>query len=78
MREKLRNYYARNPDEQTEDKERQVINKFINEAKQLSEEHELPRPLKYYIQLFKTAFEFLDLSQKNVDLLNDEYVTFSE
>ena len=41
-------------------------------------EHDLPRPLNYYIQLFKTAFLFLDESAANVDLLNNEYVTFSE
>ena len=54
------------------------ISSFIREAKELSQEHDLPRSLNYYIQLFKTAFEFLDQSQENVDLLNDEYVTFSE
>ena len=54
------------------------ISSFIREAKELSQEHDLPRSLNYYIQLFKTAFEFLDQSQANVDLLNDEYVTFSE
>lgn len=78
MREKLRNYYGRPASEQTEYKERDVIKKFINEARQLSQEHELPRPLNYYIQLFKVAFEFLELSSANVELLNNEYVTFSE
>ena len=78
MREKLRNFYVRPAAEQTDEKERQVIKKFISEARELSEEHELPRPLNYYIQLFKVAFEFLDADQANVDLLNNEYVTFSE
>lgn len=55
-----------------------MIKAFIREARNLSEEHELPRPLNYYISLFKVAFEFLDASQTNVDLLNNEYVTFSE
>ena len=78
MREKLRNFYAMPVADQTEEKEKAKIRSFINEAKALSEEHELPRPLNYYIELFKTAFEFLDMSQDNVELLNNEYVTFSE
>ena len=43
----------------------------MSEAKELSDEHELPRPLKYYIALFKTAFEFLKQDKYHVDLLND-------
>ena len=78
MREKLRNFYGSPANMQTEEKERQKIKSFISEAKELSQEHDLPRSLNYYIQLFKTAFEFLDMSQANIDLLNDEYVTFSE
>ena len=78
MREKLRNYYARDKSAINEYEEGKVIKKFASEARELSEEHELPRPLKYYIQLFRTAFEFLDESNLNVDLLNSEYVTFSE
>ena len=78
MREKLRNFFGKPPNEQTQDKEKDSIKRFIKEAKELSQEHELPRPLSYYVELFKTAFEFLDLSQANVDLLNGEYVTFSE
>ena len=38
----------------------------------------MPRALSYYVELFKTAFEFLDMSAANVALLNNEYVTFSE
>ena len=49
MREKLRNFYARGAHEQTEEKEKQVIKRFISEARELSQEHELPRPLTYYI-----------------------------
>jgi len=78
MREKLRNFYGRPPSEQTEEKEKMVIKKFISEARELSEEHDLPRELTYYINLFKTAFEFLDQSQANIEMLNEEYVTFSE
>ena len=55
-----------------------MIKKFINEARELSQEHELPRPLNYYIELFRTAFEFCDASDHHIHLLNEEYVTFSE
>ena len=78
MREKLRNFYGRPAVEQTEEKERTSIKKFISEARELSQEHELPRPLNYYIQLFKVAFQFLEESTANVELLTNEYVTFSE
>ena len=55
-----------------------MTKKFIQEAKELSDEHELPRSLKYYVELFKTAFVFLKSDKYNVDLLNEQYVTFSE
>ena len=54
------------------------IKRFVSEATELSQEHDLPRPLNYYIELFRTAFEFCDASAHNIHLLNDEYVTFSE
>jgi hypothetical protein len=60
MREKLRNFYKREPVEQTDEKEKVLIKRFISEARELAQEHDLPRELNYYIQLFKTAFEFLD------------------
>ena len=78
MREKLRNFYARNATERTGERIAQVSKRFISEAKELSEEHELPRSLKYYVALFRTAFKFLDSDPYHVDLLNEEYVTFSE
>lgn len=55
------------------------IGKFRREAKELADEHELPRSLDYYIELFKTAFYFIrDDRAKNTAMLNNEYVTFSE
>ena len=78
MREKLRNFHASKNDNRTDERVKYVTGKFVSEAKQLSDEHELPRPLKYYIELFKTAFVFLAQDQYNVDLLNEQYVTFSE
>jgi len=76
MREKLRNYYTPGPDKKPIG---EIVKRFKSEAKELSDEHELPRPLEYYIELFKTAFEFIDGNPKvNVELLQTEYVTFSE
>ena len=78
MREKLRGFYPLKDQEQTRSKH-EVIKKFKREAQELAEEQELPRPLEYYIQLFTLAFDFLDSNRaKNVQLLHDEYVTFSE
>ncbi len=79
MREKLRNYYA--PDRSGAERKppSEVVKKFRAEAKELSDEHELPRPLDYYIELFKTAFDFIaDNPKVNTELLQNEYVTFSE
>jgi hypothetical protein len=77
MREKLRNYYAEKG--KSEYPSSDIVKKFIREAKELSDEHELPRPLDYYIELFKTAFDFIDSDpQTNAQLLREEYVTFSE
>lgn len=57
----------------------EIIKKFTREAKELRDEHDLPRPLEYYIELFVCAFEFIDSNfQKNNDMLQNEYVTFSE
>ena len=80
MREKLRGYYAQERKKGEEARPAsQVINKFIGEAKELSDEHELPRPLEYYIQLFKTAFTFIESNPKvNIEMLHKEFVTFSE
>ena len=78
MREKLRGFYPLKDQEQTRSKQ-EVIKKFKREAQELAEEQELPRPLEYYIQLFTVAFDFLDANRAaHVQLLHDEYVTFSE
>jgi hypothetical protein len=58
MREKLRNYYAEKG--KSENPASDIVKKFIRESKELADEHELPRPLDYYIELFKTAFDFID------------------
>lgn len=77
MREKLRNFYV--VDRKSELPKSEIVKKFIREAKELSDEHDLPRPLDYYIELFKTAFDFIDSDPKiNTDMLHKEYVTFSE
>lgn len=58
MREKLRNFYV--VDRKSESPKSEIVKKFVREAKELSDEHELPRPLEYYIQLFMAAFDFID------------------
>ena len=80
MREKLRNYFAQERKAGEEPKPiGVVVTRFKSEAKELSDEHELPRPLEYYTELFKTAFEFIKSNPKtNIELLHTEYVTFSE
>lgn len=68
MREKLRGFYQH--DKKSETPKGEIIKKFIREAKELSEEHELPRPLDYYIELFKAAFDFIDSNPKtNTEML---------
>ena len=77
MREKLRNYHAR--DDQSEQQQHAIEAKFRKEARELADEHELPRSLDYYIALFKAAFDFIKSDKlRNTKLLNEEYVTFSE
>ena len=80
MREKLRNFFSLKPHDANESKSADTITKrFISEAKVLSEEHDLPRPLAYYIDLFKCAFKFIEENKtERVELLHSEYVTFSE
>lgn len=77
MREKLRNFYAVSRESSSTKSE--IIKKFVREAKELLQEHDLPRPIDYYIQLFTCAFDFIDSDHNtNADLLHKEYVTFSE
>lgn len=77
MREKLRNFFV--ADRKSETPKSEIVKKFIRESKELADEHELPRPLDYYIELFKTAFDFIDSDPKtNTEMLHKEYVTFSE
>lgn len=77
MREKLRNFYDVN--RQSDAPSSEIVKRFTKEAKELLAENDLPRPLQYYIELFRTAFEFIDSNPKqNIHLLQTEYVTFSE
>jgi hypothetical protein len=79
MREKLRGFYAAERKNDAPKSKTEVVKKFTREAKELSDEHELPRPLDYYIQLFETAFDFIESNVNfNTELLHKEYVTFSE
>ena len=56
MREKLRNAYAQKDGSQSDPDKGGICKKFRREAKELSDEHELPRPLEYYCKLFEMAF----------------------
>jgi len=77
MREKLRNFYV--ADRKSDAPSSEIVKRFVREAKELLAENDLPRPLQYYVELFKTAFEFIDSNKKvNVEILHTEYVTFSE
>jgi len=81
MREKLRGFYAKERKAGGEQPKpiEEVVKRFQREAKELSDEHELPRPLEYYIELFRTAFDFIKSNpDENIELLHSEYVTFSE
>lgn len=45
----------------------------------MSDEHELPRPLEYYLELFRLAFDFIEADPlPRTAMLHKEYVTFSE
>lgn len=68
MREKLRNFFS--GDDQTKEKMNLKQSQFRREAKVLSDEHDLPRPLEYYFALFETAFDFIASDPKtNTELL---------
>jgi hypothetical protein len=55
------------------------VKKFIKESKELCDKHELPRPLDYYIGVFKAAFKFIGENyETRSTLLAEKYVTFSE
>ena len=62
MREKLRNFYV--PDRKSDVPASEIAKRFVREAKELLAENDLPRPLSYYAELFKTAFEFIDSNRK--------------
>jgi len=78
MREKLRGFYA-NDGEKTQALFNDKVKKFISESKELCDKHELPRPLEYYIGVFKAAFIFIGKDfEVRSRLLAEKYVTFSE
>ena len=39
---------------------------------------DLPKPLDYYKNIFSCAYEFIEKNPKQVKVLHQEYVTFSE
>ena len=57
MREKLRNFYASSTTSFTAFTKKS--HQFQTEARELSLEHQLPRPLAYYCEVFQAAFAFI-------------------
>jgi hypothetical protein len=86
MREKLRNYYSADKGKgfDTNTASRTDFNKILNKFKGESEEfleggqNQLPQPLEYYIDVFNTAFDFIQENPDQIEVLQGKYVTFSE
>jgi hypothetical protein len=80
MREKLRNFFnLKDYDAHDFDGFTRKFKQFKSEAKELSDEHELPRPLEYYFGVFEYAYSFIAQDpETRVQLLHAAYVTFSE
>ena len=83
MREKLRNFFHAKECEISpiEDVEgfKQKLKKFKSESIELAAEHELPRPLEYYVSVFECAMAFIkEKPAERIEILQQAYVTFSE
>jgi hypothetical protein len=86
MREKLRGFYSAEKDktfnlgDKPKSKFDEVANKFCRESNELLEggQNELPKPLTHYVSIFKAAYDFIAANPDQVEVLQKEYVTFSE
>jgi len=85
MREKLRGFYSADKGGTFDlaDKPKSKFDgvaKFYNESNELLEggQNELPKPLAHYVSIFKAAYDFIAANPDQVDVLQKEYVTFSE
>ena len=46
--------------------------------KELLEGNEIPKPFDYYVQILRCAFEFIKKNPVELDVLNNEYITFQQ
>lgn len=46
--------------------------------KELLEGNEIPKPFDYYVQILRSAFEFIKKNPVELDVLNNEYITFQQ
>ena len=74
MREKLRGYY-RNQGKAQPDR---LVAAFKRESDDFLEGNELPQPIEFYVQIMKSAFDFIRTYPEQLDILNSEYITFQE
>lgn len=85
MREKLRGFYSRGEKNQakkdhSEAEFKKLVKTFEKEANEFLEggQNQLPRPLEYYVDVFSQAFALIKQHPDQLDVLQREYVTFSE
>ena len=84
MREKLRGFFCAEKGETAQNKPftkfEAIVKKFVNEGTDLLEDgkNELPQPFENYVNVFKSAYDFIQENPEQVKVLREEYVTFSE
>lgn len=82
MREKLRNFYTleKGHSDKSYGRFQEITKRFVRESKQLMDDgqSDLPKPLDYYKNIFSCAFDFIEKNPKQIKVLHQEYVTFSE
>jgi len=89
MREKLRGYFhvtkdhgapGADPANLSFARFEEITRKFKKESEEFLEggQNSLPQDLSYYVNVFKQAYHFIKEDPKQVEVLQKEYVTFSE
>lgn len=86
MREKLRGFYSTAKNEildinnLSHAKFEEKVRSFKKESEEFLEDgqNSLPEPLEYYVNVFKSAWDFIKQDRTQVHVLHNEYVTFSE
>jgi hypothetical protein len=76
MREKLRSFYkdGKGPKRSLAS----LVQAFKSESKVLAEGNDLPMPFEFYVDLFQTAFKFIEDHPEQLEVLQKTYVTFQE